>query len=184
VILFSIVSVIQDPKHRQLIYDEEEERTWCIVRYSFLVQIYDSTIRIIHFIIPFCIHFISSIIIIITSAARTHSNAREKQSYKRYLQEQFHEHKYLIISPIILIILVIPRLVISFLSGCMKSGRDPWLFLFGYFISFLPSLLTPIVFIFPSKTYRKELLVAVQRIRMNAISILNILRIRLMFWTK
>ena len=166
VIVLTVASVIHDPKHRQLIDDEEEERTWCVVRYSFILQIYDSTICIIHFMIPFCINLISSVIII-ASAARIHSNVRKKQSYTQYLREQLHEHKHLIISPVILVILSIPRFIISFLSGCMKSVRDPWLFLFGYFISFLPSLLVPIIFIFPSRTYRNEFQIVTQRISMN-----------------
>ncbi len=81
----------------------------------------------------------------------------KKQSYRQHLREQFNKQKHLIFSPIILVLLAIPRLIISFLSGCMESVRDPWLFLFGYFISFLPSLLIPIIFILPSEIYRKEL---------------------------
>jgi hypothetical protein len=39
----------------------------------------------------------------------------------------------------------------------MKSARDSVnLFLLGYFISFVPSLLTFVVFILPSRSYRKE----------------------------
>ncbi|CAF5004596.1 unnamed protein product [Rotaria sp. Silwood1] len=39
----------------------------------------------------------------------------------------------------------------------MKSTNDAWLFLIGYFISFLPPMLTFIVFIFPSKFYKEQL---------------------------
>jgi len=164
VILFTIVSVIHDPIHRRLIDDEEEKRTWCVVRYSSILQIFDSIVHIFHFIIPFSINFISAIIIII-NVARTHSNGRKNQSYKQHLREQFHKQKHLILSPIILVLLAVPRLIISFLSGCMESVRNPWLFLFGYFISFLPSLLIPIIFILPSEIYRKELEVVLKTIR-------------------
>jgi hypothetical protein len=167
VIAFTIGSFIHDPIHRRLFNDEEEdERIWCIVRYSTILQIFDSIIHIFHFIIPFSINLISAIVIIINTA-RTHSNARKKQSYKQYLREQFDKQKHLILSPIILVILAIPRLIISFLSGCMKSGRDPWLFLFGYFISFLPPLLIPIIFILPSEIYRKELQIVLKSMRKN-----------------
>ncbi len=56
----------------------------------------------------------------------------KKQSYRQHLREQFNKQKHLIFSPIILVLLAIPRLIISFLSGCMESVRDPWLF---YFVS-------------------------------------------------
>jgi hypothetical protein len=49
----------------------------------------------------------------------------------------------------------------------MKSGRDPWLFLFGYFISFLPPLLIPIIFILPSEIYRKKLQIVLKSMRKN-----------------
>jgi hypothetical protein len=64
VIAFIIGSVIHDPIHRRLIDDEEEKRTWCIVRYSSILQIFDSIIHIFHFLLPFSINLISSIVII------------------------------------------------------------------------------------------------------------------------
>ena len=162
VIIFCFVSGIQDPVHRRLIDDKEEERTWCIVRYSSKLQMYDSAIHLIHFITPFSINLISAIMIIMLTA-RTHANARKKQTYKQYLRAQFHECKHLIISPFILVIIGVPRLIISFLSGCMKSLRNPWLFLFGYFISFLPPLLIPLIYILPSETFKKELRIVIRR---------------------
>jgi hypothetical protein len=56
-------------------------------------------------------------------------------------------------------------LIISFLSGCMKSHRHPALFLAGYYISFVPPLLTFIVYILPSKTYKNHFDTLVQRYR-------------------
>jgi hypothetical protein len=61
------------------------------------------------------------------------------------------------ISPIAIVILSIPHLIISFLSRCMKSNRDPWFFLFGYYIFFVPPLLILVLFILPSDMYKKEL---------------------------
>jgi len=73
------------------------------------------------------------IIMIIT--ARTCSKSQKTKTYKEHLLEQLHHHKHLLISPIILVALAVPRLIISFLSGCMKSVRDSWLFYFMYFIN-------------------------------------------------
>ncbi|CAF1149265.1 unnamed protein product [Rotaria sordida] len=80
---------------------------------------------------------------IVMLAPRTHLNARK--------------------NPFVLVIIGVPRLIISFPSGCMKSVRIPWLFLFEYFISFLPSLLIPLVYIFPSEIYRKELQIVIRQ---------------------
>ena len=48
----------------------------------------------------------------------------------------------------------------------MKSARDPWLFLLGYFISFIPAFLIFLVFVLPSKTYKNEFEQSINRIRL------------------
>ncbi|CAF4398238.1 unnamed protein product, partial [Rotaria sordida] len=57
----------------------------------------------------------------------------------------------------------LPRLIISFSSKCMESTRDPWLFLSGYYISFVPSLLIFAVFVLPSKKYKEESLILIRK---------------------
>lgn len=155
VVLLASLSNIHDPIHRRLIDDLAEERTWCLAQYSPMLDIYNSTINIIHFIVPFLINFTSAIVIIIVTA-QTRSTAQQLLTYKQHLFKQFHQHKHLLISPIILVLLGLPRLIISFISGCMKSARDPWLFLAAYFISFVPSLLHFIIFVLPSEMYKKQ----------------------------
>jgi hypothetical protein len=153
----TIVSAIQDPIHRRLINDndDDEQRTWCIVTYSPKLNIYNSFINIIHFLIPFLINIISASLIII-KAARQRSVMHPGQTHREHLRGQFREHKHLIITPCLLIILAFPRLYISFISGCMKSIRNPWLYLFGYFISFAPPMLTFVLFVLLSQSYKKE----------------------------
>ncbi|CAF3870950.1 unnamed protein product [Rotaria sordida] len=107
-----------------------------------------------HFLIPFLIKIISAIIIIIIiKTARMKSLVMHTTNY----YQQFYIHKHLITSPIILICLVLPRLIISHISTCMKSTREPYLLLASYFVSFLPSTMTFIIFILPSQTYKQEL---------------------------
>ncbi len=95
-----------DPIHRRLIIDDEEEnRTWCVVQYSFILQIFDSILHILHFIIPFSINCYT-----IINVTRTHSNARKQQSYRQHL------------------ILIVQSFSFDYsisLSGCMESVRDP-----------------------------------------------------------
>jgi hypothetical protein len=117
--------------------------------------------NVIHFFVPFSINCISALIIIINTA-RIRSTAQKKEPYKQMLRKQFQLHKHLLISPIILIILAVPRLIISFLSGCMKSTQDSWFYLIGYFISFIPPTLNFIIFVLPSETYKKEFIKTIQ----------------------
>ena len=163
--IITLLTHIHDPIYRRMIYDTEEHRTWCHVKFNSSIQLFNGIILAIHFIVPFILNIISALIIIIKSA-RQRAQAQRQLSYRQQLWKQFHELKYLLISPIILIILSSPRLIISFLSGCMKTTRgNPWLYILGYLISFLPPMCIVIVFVLPSETYKKELKKTINQIR-------------------
>jgi hypothetical protein len=157
VFIFTIVTHIHDPIHRELIddIDMDENRIWCFIKYSSSINIYNSFITLFHFLIPFIINIISAICIILKIAINR-SVIQCDQTFQQHLHHQIKEHRHILIASFVLILLNLPRLIISFLSGCMRSAREPWLYLIGYFISFIPSMLTLIIFILPSKTYKDE----------------------------
>ncbi|CAF2152930.1 unnamed protein product [Rotaria magnacalcarata] len=108
-----------------------------------------------HFACPFDINLISAFGIILLITKRR-STLQENIPLRSHLQIQFREHKYLIISPIGLFLLALPRILLAFLVEFMKSARESiYIFLFGYFISFLPPILLFIVFVLPSEVYMK-----------------------------
>ncbi|CAF0974745.1 unnamed protein product [Adineta ricciae] len=127
---------------------------WCITTYPQSLQDYNTSILFIHLLGPFSINLLSSLFIIFRSARRR-ADAQRQQTYRQHLREQWKEHKQLVVSPIILVLLSTPRLVISLLSGCIGVSHYTWLYLCGYFISFTPSILVFIVFVLPSNSYRK-----------------------------
>ena len=98
-------------------------------------------------------------------ASRTRSKSHKNKSFKTHLREQLRQHKHLLLSPLILILLVTPRLFLSFLEGCMKSARHSWIYMISYYISFLPSTMTFIVFVLPSDVYKKIFIDYVNRMR-------------------
>ena len=155
-IVATLASLVHDPIYRRLIDDEEEQRSWCVVHFPSPVQRYHSAINVVHFLLPFLINFVSALIII-GNVARRHSSIRQQKTYHQHLRGQFREKKHLILSPIILVLLAVPRLVLSFLTGCMQSNQDPSLFLLGYFISFIPPFFASMVYILTSKAYQQEL---------------------------
>jgi hypothetical protein len=165
-IVFVIDTNLQDSIYRRLIDEEneDEKRIWCIVTYSSNLQIFNSMIQTFHFIAPFLFNFISAFILI-TKKSRQLSVIQTHRSYKQILREQFRQYKHLILAPIILVILALPRLIILFLSKCMKSTNDSWLFLLGFFISLIPPMLTFVVFVLPSKFYMKEFRTCIVRYR-------------------
>jgi hypothetical protein len=168
-LLLIFVSYIHDPISRELFNDEEEERTWCIVKYSSKLKIFDRFINLFHFLIPFIINCLSALIIII-EVFRRRSKIQKKSTNQTILYVEIRRHKHLLISPCVLIILSLPRLIISLMSGCMESARNPWLFVISYYISFVPPLLIFVVFVLPSKIYKDQFLAAVGKNRSTTYS--------------
>jgi hypothetical protein len=165
VFVFVILTHIHDPIHRELIddLDIDEQRIWCLVQYSSSVNIYNSFITLFHFLIPFSINLISGLWLII-SLSRNRAGVQRDQSFQQHFKRQIEQHRHILIAPCLLILLSLPRLIISFISGCMRSARQPWLHLMGYFLSFIPSMLIFIVFVLPSENYKTEFKTIVQEI--------------------
>jgi hypothetical protein len=152
---FTIGTAIHDPINRRLvdeINDNDEKQIWCVISYSSSIHIFNLIITIFHIIVPFIINLIAAIIIIRMNA-RQRAVMQKHVKYDKLLIEQIQQHKNLLIGPIVLTILAIPRLIIVFASGCMQSASDSWLFLLGYFMTLIPPSLTFILFVLPSSTY-------------------------------
>jgi hypothetical protein len=157
-VIVTIATNIHDPIYRSLFdeIDNDEKRIWCILKYPSAIRIMDSVMNMFHLIIPFIINLISAIIIIIINV-RQRATVQTKQKYIKVLKEQIEQHKNLLIGPCVLIILNIPRLSISFASDCIKSASNSWLFLVGYFISFISLTLAFILFVYHQQYTKKHL---------------------------
>ncbi|CAF3966094.1 unnamed protein product [Rotaria sp. Silwood1] len=164
VIILTILTHIHDPLRRRLIkdLDGDQQRIWCLSQYSYRVTKYNRFITLFHFLGPFSINLISAFVLIIV-AAYSRSKVESKLSFIQHLQSKLKQHKKIIIVPIIFLLLSVPRLIISFILECMRSPHQSWLYLIGYFLSFIPSMLILFVFILPSKTYKNELDKSIQR---------------------
>jgi hypothetical protein len=166
-VFVTIVTSIHDPIYRHLIDDgdsEDEKRIWCIVTYPPSLEIFNFIINIFHFFVPFFINLIS-VFILIKKTAQRRTRIQTHQTYRQLLYKQFQQHSHLFLAPLLLIILAVPRLIISFTLRCMKSNNDSWLFLTGYFISFTPSTLTFVMFVLPSKLYKRQFYKSIQQYR-------------------
>ena len=113
---------------------------------------------------PFTINLLSAIAIIKT-ITRQRNRISPQQNHQQILRVQIRRHSRILIAPLVLIILTTPRLILSLVSGCMKSIDDAWAFLIGYYISFLPLVLNFVVFVLPSKTYKKKLCKTIRQCR-------------------
>ena len=157
VYLVVAMTTLHEPIHRNLVDDPEEQRTWCVTTYSAVWTAINYTLVILHFLAPFIINIVSAILIIVMGARRR-SAIQQRLTLRQHLRAQFQQHKKLLISPCILVVLAAPRLIISFASGCMSSSRQSSFFLTGYFLSFIPPVLTFTVFVLPSEVYKAEFL--------------------------
>lgn len=165
IILATFLTHIHMPFYRSLIddIDTDEQRLWCLIRYPSSMSIFNQFINLFHFLVPFTINIISMVFIMIT-IARTRHNLQPRLTFRQHLEIQLRQNKHYLIATSILILLALPRLIISFVRGCMKSPRYSWLFLFGYLMSYLPSMMTFIAYILPSKLYLDSFKYAINRI--------------------
>jgi hypothetical protein len=167
-ILFAIMN-IHIPFTRQLVADPRLGRfTWCVPQYSSpKLQTFTSIISSIQLLGPFITNFLSSglLIKIITRQKFTLQKNKRKNAYATALSKQIALFKHLIISPIVLLILTLPRLIIFFGSLCMSTRWHNYLFLTGYFISFMPFVTTLLIFVLPSPNYRHEMQLVISRVR-------------------
>ena len=167
VYLVVMISTLHEPLHRQLVDDPDEGRTWCVTGYSSLWSVINAVAVSVHFVAPFIINIVSALLIIVMGARRR-SAVQQHLTLRQHLRAQFQQHKKLLISPCILIVLTTPRLIIAFASGCMTSARESWLFLAGYLLAFIPPILTFAVFVLPSEVYKAEFLRLVRTARVKA----------------
>jgi hypothetical protein len=160
-VILIVGTSIHDPIFRHLIDEESNDddknvkRIWCIAKYGSGLQVYNSIINTIQFFGPFVINLISTIILI-TRKSRQQATIQTKRLYKEILIEQLQQNKHLLTAPIVLVILALPRLIIGFISKCLKSSGDTWLFLAAYFISFVPQLLLLLYLFYHQNSIRKN----------------------------
>ena len=144
---------------------ENEHNVLCVIRYPRSVQTYNTIALFIHLFVPFLVNLFSALFIIFGTARRRSTAKNNKKSFKEHAANQIREHKQLLISPFILLLLAVPRLIMSLVSGCVDPSENPWLYLCGYFISFTPPMLVFTVFVLPSELYRKTFKDSITRCR-------------------
>ncbi|CAF2099297.1 unnamed protein product [Rotaria magnacalcarata] len=89
-IFFVTLTHIHDPIHRQLIddFDGDEKRIWCFARYSARVNIYNLSLNLIHFLVPFSINVICTLLMII-KLARHRFNSHTVTPFGENLQMKY-----------------------------------------------------------------------------------------------
>ena len=150
-----MISIIHEPLYRDIYDDKDEQRYWCVFHYYPSIEIYNKIIILFHFIGPFSINIFSTLFIIFVGAYQRRLT-QEQLTYCQHIYEQLKENHNYIISPIILVSLGMPGVIISMLSDCIKVSYNSWFYFCAYLIPFIPSMTIFIVFVLPSKFYKKQ----------------------------
>ena len=88
---------------------EIERNVLCVIRYTRSVQTYNTITLFIHLVAPFVANFFSALFIIFGTARRRSTAQTDKKNFKEHVFNQMSEHKQLLISPFILLVLGMPR---------------------------------------------------------------------------
>ena len=99
---------------------------------------------------------LGSAVLIIVQNARRKARLGKQRTYSNHLREQFQEYRHLIISPITLAFLSLPRMIISLVSDCVKVNHGSLIYLCGYLVSFSPAVVVFVIFVIPSPLYKEE----------------------------
>lgn len=160
---------IHEPMTRNLIKDPRlGQYTWCVTKFNSptmkRVAIFFS---IFHLLGPFLINLAATgiLVFIISRQKFTVRKGAVQKTFIVVLREQIAYYKHLIISPVVLLILTFPRLVISLASICIDTSWRNYVFLAGYFISFIPFMTTLLIFVLPAPVYQDELKLCLLRFR-------------------
>jgi hypothetical protein len=160
---------VHEPLSRQLIEDPRLGRyTWCIAQFkSVHWRTLASVLSIIHLLGPFLVNLFSTGILIVAISRQKINVQKNKnpQTFTVVLHQQIARYKHLIISPVVLLILALPRLIITLGSLCIDTTWRNYIFLAGYFISFIPFMTTLFIFIIPAPVYQDELKLCLSRMR-------------------
>jgi hypothetical protein len=157
-------SILHEPLHRQLFDDKEMHMVWCVTRHSSAVQYYNILILLFHFFGPTVVNLFSALFIVFGTILRR-SRIHTEHTFIEQLRRQLRDHKQILISPIGLVSLSSPRLIISLISGCIDVSRHSWFYSLDYFISFIPSVTVFIVFVIPSGSYKRVFRESIKRWR-------------------
>jgi hypothetical protein len=176
---------------RRMIIDTYDERAWCVLTLNpdrpTLLKLY-STLNVFLFLIPLVINLTTSGIIILkifhlkqqiimkNITTPIFSKTRRFKIRLETIKEQIVKHKHILIAPVLLGSLALPRVVLAFVFVCTKLDRQPYISLIAYCIAFLPSTAVLFAFILPIHIYRASLFIFVKMIVRQCIQNLLVAR--------
>jgi hypothetical protein len=171
VVILNILTTLHRPFYLRLfdeptMNDEPRGHPWCVLNLSSTSwNIYEKFINVFHLVIPFVLNLLSMIGFIVHKTNVEFKLVTKVNSDSRFviIKKQLLKYKPIIISPTIILILEIPRFVLTFTLACIDHAWQRYAYLIGYLISFLPLTGVLFIYILPSPKYREELKTIVKK---------------------
>jgi hypothetical protein len=118
---------------------------------------YNQTNTVIHYSVPFLINFVCALILIVL-IARSRANTNKKKTRLQVLREQLVKQKELFTPPLAIIVSALPQFIVSFSFACteLNVAWQRYILTIAYFMSYLPQILTYLLYIQPSTFYKSE----------------------------
>jgi hypothetical protein len=131
--------------------------TWCIAKFTTAIAIYNQINIVVHYSIPFIINFVCTIILTVL-VANSRSHANKKKARVQIFREQFAKQRELFIPSLIIIASALPQFIISFNFACTEPNIawQRYILTVAYFLSYLPQILTFLLYVLPSTFYKSE----------------------------
>jgi hypothetical protein len=160
--LFTVVLLLLMHVHELIFYivirNFSSSSSVCVTNYGIdPVSTYNRISTSFHYLAPFSIQTISITLMIISVArSRARVNGQQRSIYQA-LKKQFHSQKELYITPIAIILSALPQLLLTFSLACTELIEwQRHLLLCAYLVSYAPQVLSFILYVLPSTSYKKE----------------------------
>ena len=127
-----------------------------MARYPQSVTRFNQANVLIHHIVPFAIHLICTLSLILVIARRRAkvTGGTTTHLFRRHL----NEHKELFVPVGFIILSALPQFIISFSLACTDFNQawQRYSLIAAYFLSFVPETLTFLLYIEPSSSFKQE----------------------------
>ncbi|CAF1342030.1 unnamed protein product [Adineta ricciae] len=142
------------PIHRQL--RVESNRIECSYYFQTQSQInFERLINILHLILPILVNFFAPLILIVILIEHKRSLKPTTTFLSRFV-DVIRTYKHNLISPLLLVTLTLPHLLITLHFHCISQSKQIIIYLFTYILSLIPFVSTLFIFVFLSPKYREE----------------------------
>lgn len=147
-------TVVDDPSH------EVFTPTSCIANYGTgLILTCNRINTLFQYFVPFFGQIIAiSVLIYLVARNRSRLNAQKQKKLSDFLKENLKKQKELYIAPVIIVLSSLPQTILSFMYACngLKQSWQRKTLLIAYFFSFTPQLVSFLINVLPSTTFRAE----------------------------